>query len=250
MSTTLLTYDLSLLDRSLAKWRTSRALRTVYADIFSEMRRQMVSGKILEVGSGIGMAREYFPGVVLSDIEATRFVDRAVSAYAIPQENWGNIIATDTLHHLQEPLRFLESAAGALTPGGRVVLAEPAGTAWGRIFYGWFHHEPCLPRNVPQDFKFSTDADGSFANMGMAYVLFDRERVVVHAALRRYGLRLISVRYRDLIAYPATGGFSRLALLPSSVLRGLLVIERLLPQAVLRFLALRMIIVLEKDHPL
>jgi SAM-dependent methyltransferase len=249
MTTSALTYDLSLLDRSLAKWQASPALRTVYADIFAAMRRQLVPGRVLEIGSGIGMARDYFPGAVLSDIQATRFVDRAVSAYDIPRENWGNIIATDTLHHLQEPLRFLESAAAALAPGGRIVLAEPAGTAWGRIFYGWFHHEPCLPENLPRDFRFAAAADGSFANMGIAYALFDRERAALAVELRRHDLRLVSVRYRDLLAYPATGGFSRSAFLPAAALRGLLALERVPPQVLMRFFALRMIIVLEKTGP-
>jgi hypothetical protein len=51
------TYDLSLLDRSSAKWNSSSALRAVYADIFAEMRRHLKSGSVLEIGSGIGMAR-------------------------------------------------------------------------------------------------------------------------------------------------------------------------------------------------
>jgi SAM-dependent methyltransferase len=249
MSTSSLTYDLSLLDRSFAKWQASSALRTVYEDIFAEMRGHLVPGSLLEVGSGIGMAKNYFPSVVLSDIIATRFVDRAVSAYEIPRENWGNIIATDMLHHLQEPLRFLESAAEALAPGGRIVLAEPAGTPWGRMFYRLFHHEPCLPGDVPRNFRFSPDANGAFANMGMSYVLFDRDWPIVAPELRHYGLGLLTVRYRDLLAYPATGGFSHSALLPATLLRGVLRTEKCVPQALLRFLALRMVVVLEKNRP-
>ena len=243
-----LTYDLSLLDRSLAKWKSSPALRAVYADIFAEMRRQLAPGRILEVGGGIGMARDYFPGLVTSDIVTTPFVDRAVSAYAIPCESWGNIIATDTLHHLQEPLRFLASAACALVPGGRIILAEPAGTAWGRIFYSWFHHEPCRPEVVQPPFRFAVAADGSFANMGIAHVLFGRERNGVSADLEKHGLRIVRVHYRDLLAYPATGGFSHSAFLPAALLRGLMAIEGVMPQLLLRFLALRIIIVMEKNR--
>ena len=246
MTDSTLTYDLSLLDNSLAKWRGSTALRTVYADIFTAMRQNLAAGSILEIGSGIGMARDYFPGVVLSDVRATPYVDRAISAYEIPRENWDNIIAIDTLHHLREPLRFLESAAAALAEGGRIILAEPAGTPGGRWFYHWFHHEPCLPREVPADFRFTSGGDGAFANMGMAYVLFQTRRAALAAELKRCGLRLVSVRYRDLLAYPATGGFSRSALLPAPVLRSLLALERWLPQTLMRVLALRMIIVMEK----
>ena len=249
MNATPPTYDLSLLERSAAKWQASPALRTVYGDIFGAMRQALAPGRVLEIGSGIGVAREYFPGLVASDVMVTPYVDRAISAYAIPLESWGNIIALDVLHHLQEPLRFLESAATGLAVGGRLILAEPAGTVGGRLFYRLFHREPCRPAEVLSPFRFATDADGEFANMGMAHALFGGEQPEVDACLRACGLRLVSVRYRDLLAYPATGGFSWPALLPAPVLRGLLAVERGLPQALLRFLALRMIVVLEKNHP-
>ncbi len=250
MSEPLLTYDLSLLDQSLAKWRSSPALRAVYADIYHEMGLALAPGSILEIGSGIGVARDYFPGLVTSDVVATPFVDRAVSAYEIPAQGWGNIIAMDVLHHLPEPLRFFESAARALAPGGRIILAEPAGTAWGRIFYRWFHHEPCRPEEIRPPYQFVAAADGEFANMGMGQALFGRGVPdLVAASLEKSGLKIVGVRYRDLLAYPATGGFSHSALLPAAGLRALLALERLLPQALLRFLALRMIVVLEKRNP-
>ena len=250
MSEPLLTYDLSLLDQSLAKWHSSPALRALYVDIYHDMGRFLVAGPSLEIGSGIGVARDYFPGLVTSDVVATPFVDRAVSAYEIPGGGWGNILAMDVLHHLPEPLRFFESAARALAPGGRIILAEPAGTAWGRIFYRWFHHEPCLPAEVRPPFRFTAAADGQFANMGMAQALFGRAASpLVAAELGKSGLQVVRVRYRDLFAYPATGGFSRSALLPAGGLRVVLAAERLLPQVLLRFLALRMIVVLEKKNP-
>jgi SAM-dependent methyltransferase len=210
------------------------------------MRGRLASGSILEIGSGIGMARAYFPGLVTSDVAPTKFVDLAVSAYAVPEQQWNNIIAIDMLHHLQEPLRFLASAAKALAPGGRIVLAEPAGTRWGRLFYRWFHHEPCLPEDVRPPFTFKADASGGFANMGIGHVLFGRERELVMAGLRQHQLSLVDVHYRDFLAYPATGGFSRSALLPASILSALLAIERMLPQFLMRRLGLRMIVVLEK----
>jgi SAM-dependent methyltransferase len=242
-----ITYDLTLLEQSLAKWRRSAALRAVYADIFAAMRRALVPGRTLEIGSGIGVARDFLPDLVTSDIVATKFVDRAVSAYAIPPESWSNLVAFDVLHHLQEPLRFFASAAAALAPGGRIVLVEPAGTPGARCFYRLFHVEPCRPGLIKPPFRFEAEADGSFANMGMAHALFGRHRPVVETALRECGLRIVSVTHRDLLAYPATGGFSQPALLPSALLRVLLALERRLPQALLRQLALREMIVLERD---
>ena len=243
------TYDLSHLERSHAKWRDSAALRAVYQDIFAAMRAACVPGPTLELGSGIGVSREFYPDWVASDVVATPYVDRAVSAYEIPAKQWGNIVAFDVFHHLCEPLRFLASAAAALRPGGRIVLAEPAGTWGGRNFYRLVHPEPCVPDAVVAPFVFSPEADGLFANMGMAHAMFGRQRPELEPRLRELGLRVVSVQYRDVVAYPATGGFSKPALLPASLLKGLLRLESLVPQLVLRRIALRMIVTLERTAP-
>lgn len=240
------TYDLSHLGGSAAKWRNSAALRAVYGDILRRMQAGCVPGTTLEVGSGIGVAREICPDWVLSDVVVTPHVNRAVSAYEIPAEAWGNIVAFDVLHHLREPVRFFASAAAALRPGGRIVLAEPAGTPAGCLLYRMFHPELCRPAEITPPYAFPADADGRFANMGMAHALFGRERSRVEPILQDLGLSIVSVHHRDLLAYPATGGFSRPALLPAPVLRALLVLESALPQVLLRRVALRMIVVLER----
>lgn len=240
------TYDLGLLGRSHEKWRRSAALRAFYGHLFADLAAELPAGRVLEIGSGIGHARECLPFVETSDVVPTAFVSRAVSAYAIPADGWAAILAIDVLHHLQQPLAFLASAAAALPPGGRVVLAEPAATGWGRTFYRWFHHESCDASAVGFPYQFPAMPDGSFANMGMATALFRRDLARLGEALGRANLRVRSVRYRDVIAYPATGGFSRRAYLPAPLVRALLAAESRMPQALLRRIGLRMIVVLER----
>jgi SAM-dependent methyltransferase len=237
------TYDLRLLERSLAKWRRSPALRSVYGDIFGEVRGRLRPGPTLEIGSGIGLAKEFLPELTTSDVRKTAHVERAASAYELAGENgrWANVIAMDVLHHLREPLRFLAEAAGALRPGGRLVLVEPAATPWGRVFYRLAHHEPCLPAELAPPFDFSAGA-GEFANMGMGWSLFVEHRAAVEPLLAARGLRIDEVRMRDFFAYPLTGGFSKPALLPAAALRALLAMERRLPQAVMRKIGLRMLV--------
>ncbi len=250
MSDPEITYDLSLLQQSHRKWQASPALRAVYQDIFRAMAAQCTAGPSLELGAGIGVAGEVIPELVTSDLVKTEFVDRAVSAYEIPAEDWANILAMDTLHHLQRPFAFMASAARALRAGGRIVLMEPAGTWGGRQFYRWFHHEPCQPDAVVPPYDFAADAAGEFANMGMGVGLLRIHRKDTEDRLAAMGLRVVRVIYRDLLAYPATGGFSQRALLPAPLLKGLLAVEQRLPQGLLARLALRMIIVLEKSAPL
>lgn len=247
MTDAAITYDLNLLRQSQAKWRASAALRAVYQDIFRDMASRCIPGRTLELGAGIGVAAGVIPDLVTSDLVKTEFVDRAVSAYDIPAEDWANIIAMDTLHHLQRPFAFFQSAAAALQPGGRIVLMEPAGTGWGRMFYRMMHHEPCRPAEIVPPFDFPADSKGEFANMGMGVGLVRWQRAETDRRLSALGLRVVSVRYRDFVAYPATGGFSKPALLPAPAMKGLLAVERLIPQFIGRHGALRMIMVLEKN---
>ncbi|MGB0745123.1 MAG: hypothetical protein ACPGSB_11425, partial [Opitutales bacterium] len=53
--------------------------------------------------------------------------------------------------------------------------------------------------------------------------------------------------YRDLFAYPLTGGYSKPAMAPGAVIRTLLRLEAQLPHWLLRWVGLRMIIVLTKQ---
>ncbi|MEM9160567.1 MAG: methyltransferase domain-containing protein [Verrucomicrobiota bacterium] len=244
------TYDLSLLDQSLEKWNASTGLQAVYHSIFDDMLRQSEGSDLLELGSGAGFFKQYDSRVTTSDVRKTPFVDLSVSAYevhSLPQK-WDTIFAMDMLHHLTRPFAFFESAAQALKSGGKIILAEPAATLGGRSFYRAFHHEPCNPSELKHPFVFTSDENGEFANMGMSEALFVHHRSEADAALNRFGLKVESQIYRDLAAYPLTGGLSQSQLAPTKLIKALLSIESVLPQSFLRLFALRVIIVIKK-HP-
>ena len=134
-----------------------------------------------------------------------------------------------------------------LAPGGRIILVEPAATLWGRIFYSLCHPEPIEPKQVQAPFRFDANGvDDEFANMGMGVGLFRDHQAAVTTRLSEFGLTVQAVRYRDFLAYPLTGGYSKPQLLPTSALRVFARLEALIPQWLYRFLGLRMVIVLEK----
>jgi len=245
------TYDLSLLDGSQRKWLKSEGLRVVYADIFDSLMSHARSGAWLELGAGVGVFKHQASHLVTSDIVKTPYVDIAVSAYDISASGrrWDTLFAFDMLHHLREPMEFFLSSSSVLEDGGRVVLMEPAATLGGRWFYKMFHHEPIEPVKIQEPYVFTADsADGDYANMGMGWALFARERKAVDKILSEMGLRVVSVQFRDGLAYAATGGFSGPQLLPTGIIRGLLWLEKRLPQCFWRRFGLRMVIVLEKEN--
>jgi SAM-dependent methyltransferase len=244
------TYDLRLLDASAAAWERSPALRAWYGELWAELAAASGAGSCrLEVGSGIGRARHFVPGLVTSDVVATPYVERAISAYAVDAAGpvWDAIFAVDVLHHLREPLLFLAAAGRGLRVGGRLVLAEPAATPLARLFYGLCHHEPCRPQAIRPPFVFeANDAVGGFANMGMAHGLFVTHCRAVSERLAGCGLAVHHLWYRDVAAYPLTGGYSRASRVPAGLVRGALAVERRLPQWLLRRCGLRMVVVLER----
>ena len=245
------TYDLDLLEASRSAWERSDGLRFIYGELYGDVQRNCLEGSVLEIGSGIAVSREFIKNVYTTDVTKTDYVDQAMSAYAIErlgQADWKNIFAIDVLHHLKQPLQFFQSAAGALAPRGRIILVEPAATLWGRLFYSWCHHEPIERKQVQAPFCFDANGvDGEFANMGMGVGLFRDHRSIVAARLAEFGLTVKFIRYRDFLAYPLTGGYSKPQLLATSVLRVFTRIEALIPQCFFRFLGLRMVIVLEKN---
>lgn len=245
------TYDLGILEKSYAKWQQSQALQIVYKDILQELLTYKRAGPTLEIGSGCGFALTVDPTIVTSDIAPTPFCNNPVSAYQIPTNapDWGNILAFDVLHHLKTPFQFFSSAANALTPGGRILLCEPAGTRFGRAFYKAFHEEPCRPEEIVEPYEFEAGSEDSslFANMGMGWAFFERDKAQIASRLQTLGLRIQKTVYRDLLAYPATGGLSKPSLLPSPFFKPILAIEKRIPRSIMKRLALRMLIVLEKS---
>lgn len=247
------TYDLSLLRKSEEKWEKSGGLRLVYGSMYASIQNHMVEGDSLELGSGIGGIKAFIPDVVTTDLAKTPYVDRVCSAYEIvPPSNdekgkWANIIAVDVLHHLRQPMTFFEEASRMLEQGGRLLLMEPAGTPFGRLFYGLFHQEPISPKEIVPPFEFQPNQGPiEFANMAMGTSLFVQHRERVGKALAEVDLELATLQFRDLLAYPLTGGYSSPQMLPTSVLKGILSMEKRLPQWVLQWMALRVLIVLEK----
>jgi SAM-dependent methyltransferase len=167
---------------------------------------------------------------------------------ALKRNATGNILASDTIHHLRRPLEFLRRAVAALKPGGRLVICEPAISLWSRLVYGSFHHEP-LDLNCDvfalDSFPPVDDPGHTFANMAIPELLFFSGRQ------RTLGLlpsaQMIVARKLAFLLYPLSGGFSYRCVIP---LKGLPILRKIediatkvLPESLI---GMRMLVVLEK----
>src|SRR5207302_6601630 len=111
-------------------WSNNSALRTLYGYWYREVADALIpviSGTVLEIGSGAGFARQFLPFIRTSDTVKADWHDYeidATKAWPFSDSALDGILAFDVLHHLSEPGMFFREVARTLRIGGRLVLME------------------------------------------------------------------------------------------------------------------------------
>lgn len=218
--------------------------RQWYARIFGKVRE---GGRILELGSGSGMGREFCPTLLLGDIVPTPWVDIVLAGEHLPVRDGSlsNIIMIDTLHHLHHPVTFLKEASRALSDGGKIIAIEPYARHFSYLFWRCFHHEPvdpCFDLFAPA----AADKKPFDANQAIPSLLIDK-----FALLRSLvpDLTLTHIEHFDLFYYALSGGFSKPNLLPAFLEPLVLLCDRVLLWLCGSYVALRVMLVLQKNSP-
>jgi len=233
-------------------WGANPALRALYADWYGRVAAALppaALGPLVELGSGPGFARGFIPEMLLTDVVRAPWHDREVSAERLPFDDGGvgALVLFDVLHHLPSPRRFFAEAVRVLPPGGRVVMCEPFLSPLSFPVYRFLHEEPVDMRADPLADQQSAAARDPFdSNQAIPTLLFDRRR---GSAVFERAFPSLAVRRVELLAgpsYPASGGFSRPALLPQPLWRALHRLEGLLPAAAFRLIGFRMLVVVER----
>ena len=129
-------------------------------------------------------------------------------------------------------------------------MIEPAMTTVARQFYDHFHEEPVdMDADPFAPVVINPDRDPFDANQAIPSLMF-----ATPAARRRVenvipSLRIRSVDWLSLFAYPLSGGFQRWSLMPASLVPSMLALEEKIPEVVRRQIAFRMMVVLERITP-
>ncbi len=244
-------------------WDSNPALRTLYAEWYGRIGAALPPpelGPRIELGSGPGFARGFIRDLELTDVVAAPWHDRELSADAIggADASVGALVLFDVLHHLSSPRRFFDEAARVLRPAGRIVLCEPLVSPLSYPVYKFLHEEPVdmsvdpLSPLSPQTTDVSADGAGARlvekdpfdSNQAIPTVLFGRGRAAFERAFP--SLKIVSVERFAGPSYPASGGFSRGALLPGAIWRALHRLEQRLPPPIFRLIGFRMLAVIER----
>jgi SAM-dependent methyltransferase len=238
-----------LLNEYRCAWDNKPLLRRVYNDIYDRIAALRVDGLTLEIGGGIGQFKNRFPDVISTDIQSAPWLDVVADAQKLPfaDNSISNIVMVDVLHHVEFPLLFLRDAARVLRPGGRCVMVEPAITWGSTLFYRFFHPEPVRMSVDPlQEGAPAAGRDPYESNQAIPTLLAGRERGRLAQLIP--SLSIVRTDWFSLVTYPISGGFRPWSLLPDRIGRYVLAMEKKLEPLLGRFLAFRLLTVLEKKN--
>jgi len=239
----------TVLQRHRKAWAAKPALRQVYKNYFREIMRLCGPTRpIVEIGSGCGLFREFYPEVIATDIAPTEWTDLTCDASALPftHASIGNIVLIDVFHHLGDPHSFLREAARSLRPGGRVVMLEPWTSLAGYLLYRYVHHETADYKIDPAH-PFPPGKDAFTGNAALPRMYFDHWHSCPEGYLDRLGLRLRCLRRLPAINWLLSGGFQRFGIAQRSRLNWMNALDRMC-EPFARWMALRVFIVIEKPE--
>lgn len=191
-----------------------RWYKHVFDHQFSAANINPVNHHILEIGSGTSPLKIFYPQVKTSDIMKLNYLDYQFDAIeidtcaALDGKSFDLIIMTNVLHHLQDPILFLQKAASKLKKNGRVVFTEPyySGLSW--TIYKSLHHEPS---DFSIDYPRLSEVKGplSSSNMAMPYMIFFKRKDWLEKLSSEYDLNSVYYSYFTGLSYFITGGISK-----------------------------------------
>jgi SAM-dependent methyltransferase len=230
-------------------WERKRSIRLLYRDFHRRLLECCPAGPVLDIGSGTAHIKDFRPDIVSTDILPFPGIDAVADAHRLPFPDrcFAGVVMLDVLHHLERPIEFLQEASRVLRPGGRLAMIEPAMTNLARGFYAYFHDEPVDMNADPfADVAIDPKRDPFDANQAVPTLMFTTSAARSQMEARVPAMRVRSVEWLSLFAYPMSGGFQNWSLIPSALVRPMLAFEEKVPQALRKQIAFRMMIVLER----
>lgn len=153
-------------------------LRAVFHDAYGRLVGLVPDspfGDIVEIGSGPGVVKAWFPHVVTLDIVEGYEPDIVADARRLPLESESvrGFIMKDALHHVPDVEAFLDEVERCLLPGGVLVLSEPYWGPLASFIYRWLHPEPF--DTGAQSWQFES-SDAWDSNQALPWIVFVRDR--------------------------------------------------------------------------
>jgi len=225
-------------------WNRKPILRKIYTKWYKKISNYLLSGKTLEIGSGIGNFKKFKPEIISSDIIDCEWLDKCFDAHKIPylENSLSNITMIDVFHHLSDPTLFLEEAYRVLKTKGRIIMIEPFPSAISHIIYRKFHPEPFI-MELGNKKRLMTKNPWQ-ANQALPYLYFFKKQSKYLDEFKNK-FKILKREKFCFFGYPLSGGFERNQLIPDFLLPFTDKLEDLL-RPMRNLLSFRCFIVVEK----
>jgi SAM-dependent methyltransferase len=181
------------------------------------------SKRVLEIGSGTSPIKRFHPHVLTSDILPLDYLDFVFDCHEIdqfdgvPAGGLDIITMTNVLHHLRDPLLFLQKAATKLKPGALLIATEPYVSVFSGLVWRYLHHE-AIDLNVAEPRLTSVTGPLASSNQALPYLIFKKRVEWAERLTPPYDSH-IELRPFTALAYLATGGISRRLPVPHALYR-------------------------------
>jgi SAM-dependent methyltransferase len=231
------------------QWEKKESIRLLYRDFHRRLLESCPEGRVLDIGGGTAHVKDFRPDIVSTDILSFPGIDVVADAHRLPfpDECFSGVVMLDVLHHLERPIEFLKEASRVLKCGERLAMIEPAMTTVARRFYDHFHEEPVDMGVDPfAPVEIDPARDPFDANQAIPTLLFSTSSACWRLEQAIPSLRVQSVKWLSLFAYPLSGGFQSWSLMPTTLIKPLLALEERIPQIIQRHIAFRMLIILTR----
>jgi SAM-dependent methyltransferase len=217
-------------ERNLQSWNRKPVLRRAYRDFHRRIAAHIdpsLSGRIVELGSGIGNIRDVIPAAVRTDRFANPWIDQVENVYDLSFADGAlsHLIMFDVFHHLRHPRTALRECRRVLQSNGRVIIFDPYISLAGRLVYGALHHEPiafddAIVPDAPA--SFSPNSDSYYAAQGNATRVFFQG---AHPEVLD-GWAVVARQRIGAWPYALSGGYSKPQLYPGFLYGALSLLDR------------------------
>lgn len=212
------------IEKNLRAWNAKPLLQKIYAGFYQRILAHIdvkISGRIVEIGSGIGNLKTHLPAAITTDLFPNRWLDLVCDGYDLPFRDGtlSHLVLFDVFHHLRAPNAFLKEARRVLTTRGRIILFEPY-ISWASLpVYGLLHHEP-VARNKPINLAESLPRPRDYyAAQGNATRLFFRREITGWP--ENQGCTVLHAEAFSSFSYLLSGGYSKPAFYPAGLLKAI-----------------------------
>jgi len=219
--------------RNRARLGTNKNLLFWYRELYRDQFRELPNPSalsILEVGSGTSPLKQFLPNIITSDVLDLDYLDLVFDCHeidklgAIKDNSIDVITLTNVLHHLKNPIAFLNRAASKLKSGGKVVATEPFFSVLSTPIFKYLHHEPVDIR-ISEPELGKVQGPLASANIALPWLIFFRQRDWVQRLNENFDVATLSARPFSALSYMATGGISHRLPIPHFLYRGLFLMD-------------------------